>query len=131
MGLTVTPLHPTIGAEISGVDLRRLVPPDAFAAIEAAFNRRAVLIFPDQRLSDDEQIAFSKLFGPLELNPNYAYEKRRIADRAIADISNLDERGEIHTAEDRRRHVQPRQPTLAHRQLVQARAGEMLAALGT
>ena len=103
MGLTVTPLHPTIGAEISGVDLRRLVPPEAFAAIEAAFNRHAVLVFRDQRLSDDEQIAFSKLFGPLELNPNYAYEKRRIADRAIADISNLDERGEIHAAEDRRR----------------------------
>ena len=103
MGLTVTPLHPTIGAEIGGVDLRRPVPPDAFAEIEAAFNRHAVLVFPDQRLSDAEQIAFSTLFGPLELNPNYADEERRIADRAIADISNLDERGEIHAAEDRRR----------------------------
>jgi alpha-ketoglutarate-dependent 2,4-dichlorophenoxyacetate dioxygenase len=103
MGLTVTPLHPTIGAEISGVDLRRPVPPDAFAEIEAAFNRHAVLVFPDQHLSDDEQIAFSTLFGPLELNPDYAYEKRRITDRTIADISNLDERGEIHAAEDRRR----------------------------
>jgi len=103
MGLTVTPLHPTIGAEISSVDLRRPMPPDAFAEIEAAFNRHAVLVFRDQRLSDGEQIAFSTLFGPLELNPNYAYEERRIADRAIADISNLDERGEIHAAEDRRR----------------------------
>ena len=103
MAIEVTPLHPTLGAEVRGIDLTSPVLPEVFAEIEAAFNRHAVLVFRDQRLSDDEQIAFSTLFGPLELNPNYAYEERRIADRAIADISNLDERGEIHAAEDRRR----------------------------
>ena len=66
MPISVTPLHPHIGAEILGVDLRVPVSPDLFAEIEAAFNRHAVLVFPDQPLSDEQQIAFSLLFGPLD-----------------------------------------------------------------
>jgi alpha-ketoglutarate-dependent 2,4-dichlorophenoxyacetate dioxygenase len=103
MAITVTPLHAHIGAEIRGIDLRRPVPPDAFAAIVAAFNRHAVLVFPEQPLSDEEQIAFSCLFGPLETSPEYAGSKKsRLPHREIADISNLDAEGQVMSAEDKR-----------------------------
>jgi alpha-ketoglutarate-dependent 2,4-dichlorophenoxyacetate dioxygenase len=103
MAIRVTPLHPHIGAELSGVDLREPLSPETFAEIETALNRHAVLVFPDQKLSDEQQIAFSLLFGPLEVNPNYAGEKQRLADRQIADISNVNAEGRIQSPDDRRR----------------------------
>lgn len=87
----MTPLHPHLGAEIDGVDLTKPVPHNVLAEIEAAFNTHAVLIFRDQPVSDEQQIAFSRLFGPLETVPIYAGEKRRRLSRAeLSDISNLD-----------------------------------------
>src|SRR5258708_12133214 len=103
MAITVTPLHPHIGAEIRGVDLGRPVPLDVFATIDAAFNRHAVLVFPKQPLGDKQQIAFSRLFGPLETNPEYAARKKsRLPHPALADISNLDPEGRVMSAEDKR-----------------------------
>ncbi len=99
----VKPLHPHIGAEIAGVDLRRPVPPEAFAVIEAAIDKHAVLIFPNQPITDEQQIAFSRLFGPLEISPEYAgSEKSRLNRREIADISNLDPEGRVMSADDNR-----------------------------
>jgi len=102
MSLAVQPLHPVFAAEVRGVDLREPVPPMLFAEIEAAFNRYAVLVFPEQPLDDAQQMAFSRNFGPLETNPNYAGKAMRLRPE-IADISNLDAEGRILGAEDRRR----------------------------
>jgi alpha-ketoglutarate-dependent 2,4-dichlorophenoxyacetate dioxygenase len=101
MAIEVTPLHPTLGAEVSGVDLSRPVSPGVFAEIEAAFNRHGILVFPDQRLTDEQQLAFTQLFGPLEVNPNYAGAKMRLRPD-IADISNLDAEGQVLARDDRR-----------------------------
>jgi alpha-ketoglutarate-dependent 2,4-dichlorophenoxyacetate dioxygenase len=101
MAIAVTPLHRTLGAEVRGVDLARLVVPVVFTAIEAAFNRHAVLVFPGQPLTDEQQLAFSRRFGPLEVNPNYAGAKMRLRPD-IADISNLDTEGRVLTRDDRR-----------------------------
>jgi alpha-ketoglutarate-dependent 2,4-dichlorophenoxyacetate dioxygenase len=101
MAIEVTALHPCLGAQVRGVDLTRPVVPGVFGEIEAAFNRFGILVFPGQRLTDEEQLAFSRLFGPLEVNPNYAGAKMRLrAD--VADISNLDAEGEVLAREDRR-----------------------------
>jgi alpha-ketoglutarate-dependent 2,4-dichlorophenoxyacetate dioxygenase len=103
MTIRVKPLHPTIGAEVTGLDLRETVAPAVFAEIEAAFNRHAVLVFPGQPLTDDQQIAFSRLFGPLETSPEYAGSKKSRLNRPeIADISNLDPEGRVMSAEDKR-----------------------------
>jgi alpha-ketoglutarate-dependent 2,4-dichlorophenoxyacetate dioxygenase len=65
MPITIRPLTPVFGAEISGVDLRTA--DDAtFAHIEDAFETHSVLVFPKQNLGDEGQIAFSKRFGALE-----------------------------------------------------------------
>ena len=101
MAIEVTPLHPTLGAELRGVDLTCPLAPAVFAEIEAAFNRRGILVFPEQPLTDEQQLAFSRLFGPLEVNPNYAGAKMRLrAD--IADISNLDAGGRVLARDDPR-----------------------------
>jgi alpha-ketoglutarate-dependent 2,4-dichlorophenoxyacetate dioxygenase len=101
MAITVKPLHPCLGAELRGVDLTRPVVPGVFAEIEAAFNRYAVLIFPEQPVSDEQQLAFSRLLGPLEVNPNYAGAKMRLRPD-VADISNLDAEGRVLARDDRR-----------------------------
>jgi alpha-ketoglutarate-dependent 2,4-dichlorophenoxyacetate dioxygenase len=101
MALEVAPLHPTLGAELRGVDLTRPVLPEVFAEIEAVFNRYGILVFPEQPLSDEQQLAFSRLLGPLEVNPNYAGAKMRLRSD-VADISNLDAEGRVLARDDRR-----------------------------
>jgi alpha-ketoglutarate-dependent 2,4-dichlorophenoxyacetate dioxygenase len=101
MSIEATPLHPTLGAAVRGVDLTRPVTPDVFAEIDAAFNRYGILVFPGQRVTDQQQLAFSRLFGPLEVNPNYAGAKMRLRPD-IADISNLDAEGRVLARDDRR-----------------------------
>ena len=101
MAIQVSQLHPTLGAEVRGVDLTLAVTPEVFAEIEAAFNRYGNLVFPEQPVSDEQQLAFSRLFGPLEVNPNYAGAKMRLRPD-IADISNLDAEGRVLARDDRR-----------------------------
>ena len=101
MAIQVTPLHPTLGAEVRGVDLTCTVTADVFAEIEAAFDRYGILVFPEQPVNDAQQLAFSQLFGPLEVNPNYAGAKMRLRPD-IADISNLDAEGRVLGRDDRR-----------------------------
>jgi alpha-ketoglutarate-dependent 2,4-dichlorophenoxyacetate dioxygenase len=101
MAIQVSQLHPTLSAEVRGVDLTLAVTPEVFAEIEAAFNRYGILVFPEQPVSDEQQLAFSRLFGPLEVNPNYAGAKMRLRPD-IADISNLDAEGRVLARDDRR-----------------------------
>lgn len=58
-----------IGAEIRGLDLRRAVPSATFEALHAAFVRHEVLVFRDQDITIDEQMAFGRLFGELSIHP--------------------------------------------------------------
>jgi taurine dioxygenase len=57
------PVTPTIGAEVSGVDLARPLTTDTVAAIRAAWLEHLVLFFPDQQLTPEQQIAFATQFG--------------------------------------------------------------------
>lgn len=66
--LRTRPLSDALGAEVLGVDLRRL-DDDTFAAIRAAWLRHAVLLFRDQHLTDAQLVAFSRRFGELDLPP--------------------------------------------------------------
>jgi alpha-ketoglutarate-dependent 2,4-dichlorophenoxyacetate dioxygenase len=101
MAIELTALHPTLGAEVRGVDLTRSVIPQVFAEIDAAFNRYGILVFSQQPVTDEQQLAFSRLLGPLEVNPNYAGAKMRLRPD-IADISNLDAEDRVLARDDRR-----------------------------
>jgi alpha-ketoglutarate-dependent 2,4-dichlorophenoxyacetate dioxygenase len=104
MTLSITQLHPLFVGEVSAIDLRSPLDDAAVAAIVQACDRYAVLVFRDQMLNDEEQIAFSARLGPLEttirkLRPGH---KLRL-NQHVSDISNLDHDGEILPREDRRR----------------------------
>ncbi len=104
MTIPVQPLNPSFVAEVGGVDLRQKLDPDTVAALEAAINRFAVLVFHDQFISDEQQMAFSRNFGELETTVR-AYRKDWAPrlDVHIADISNLDEQNQVLAKYDRRR----------------------------
>ena len=106
MRIEIQPLHPVFVGEVSGVDLRRPLDADAVAAIEQGMDRYAVLVFHDQRISDEEQIAFSERFGALE-RPGAASNITKPEDRRLgpllADISNLDKNDRLLGRDDRQR----------------------------
>ena len=62
----LTPVHDDFGAEVHGVDLRDVSAEAGYADIRAAFETHSLLLFRGQDLSDDEHLAFARLFGPLE-----------------------------------------------------------------
>src|SRR5215510_7755732 len=65
VALKVTPLSPALGAEISGIDLKKPLSPDEVAAIQNAWNEHLVLVFRDQHLGQDDQLRFAGYFGEL------------------------------------------------------------------
>lgn len=91
MAIEVTPSTATLGATVRGVSLAHL-DEAAWTALLDAFHEHAVLVFPEQFLTRDEQLAFSKRFGPLELvgrstpgsSPDIAQVSNRCADGTIS-----------------------------------------------
>lgn len=67
--LTVTPLTPSIGAEISGVDLSQPQDEASIAEIRAALLAHKVVFFRDQFITQEQHIAFARAFGALEIHP--------------------------------------------------------------
>ena len=100
MGITVRPLHPHFAAEIVGVRLRDIDEP-TFGAVREAFEEYSVLVFHDQHLTDDEQLAFTRRFGPLEETTRSIAQNARVAPQ-IADLSNVDADGNTLSEDDRR-----------------------------
>jgi alpha-ketoglutarate-dependent 2,4-dichlorophenoxyacetate dioxygenase len=100
MGLNVRRLHPHFAADITGVRLRDMDDP-TFGQIRAAFEEHSVLVFHDQHLTDDEQIAFTERFGTLEETVRSIAQNKRVAPQ-IADLSNVDAEGNTMSADDRR-----------------------------
>jgi alpha-ketoglutarate-dependent 2,4-dichlorophenoxyacetate dioxygenase len=104
MTLTLQPLHPLFGAEASGVDLRKPLAPDSGRAIERAMDRYAVLVFRGQPLTQEEQLAFARSFGTLDLGLKKA--TRAAANLTgydeIIDISNVDAQGKVYERSHRK-----------------------------
>jgi alpha-ketoglutarate-dependent 2,4-dichlorophenoxyacetate dioxygenase len=105
MTLTIRPLHPTLAAEVTGIDIAAGVDATTAAALEAASNRHPVLVLPGQDIDKEQQVAFAGLFGPLELMGRNLKEDNYTSrvHKHLADISNVDARGQVYTHEDRRR----------------------------
>jgi taurine dioxygenase len=93
MSITVTPMDAALGAEVSGVDLRRLGNGD-FAAIHRAWLDHLVLLFRGQTLNDDDLIAFSRRFGELDWAPIQENGRRFVEGHPeIYVVSNVIENG--------------------------------------
>lgn len=57
-GIAVSKLHPHVGAEITGVDLRRPLGDASFEIIREAWHEHSVLVLRDQRIDDDRQVEY-------------------------------------------------------------------------
>jgi alpha-ketoglutarate-dependent 2,4-dichlorophenoxyacetate dioxygenase len=105
MNLSIQPIALHFAAQVSGVDLRSKLSSADVAAIEAGMDRYAVLVFPDQRIDDDEQLAFTRNFGEIEaaqggnITKDHEYRLRH----GMIDVSNLDQHGQPYDRNDRRR----------------------------
>jgi hypothetical protein len=66
MSVAIRQIHPVFVGEVSGLDISRPLARDEVAAIEAGMDRHAVLVFHDQKLTDEQQMVFSRSFGALE-----------------------------------------------------------------
>ena len=105
MPIAIRQIGPTFVGEVSGIDLAKPASPEDVAAIEAGMDRYAVLVFRDQKLTDEEQMAFSRNFGALE--PPRGGNITRMEDRRLAigmnDVSNLDKEHKPHARDSRQR----------------------------
>jgi alpha-ketoglutarate-dependent 2,4-dichlorophenoxyacetate dioxygenase len=102
--ISVEKLHPVIGAKVTGLDLRDSLDPATVGAINDAINEHAVLVFPGQSITDQQQMDFSRNFGELETTVRaYRADFQARLDVHIADISNLDHNNQVRTKDDRLR----------------------------
>jgi alpha-ketoglutarate-dependent 2,4-dichlorophenoxyacetate dioxygenase len=105
MTLSIHPISQNFAGEVSGVDLRTRISREDAAAIEAGMDRYAVLVFHDQRIDDDEQMAFTRNFGEIEnaQGGNITKDHERRLRQGMNDVSNLDKDGQPLDRNDRRR----------------------------
>jgi taurine dioxygenase len=68
MAITVRKIAHALGADVSGVDISRPIDDQTFSEINRAFLENCVLVFHDQPLTREQQVAFSRRFGELDTN---------------------------------------------------------------
>ncbi len=95
MPIAIRQLHPTFAGEVTGVDITKPLSKDDVVAIDQGMDRYGVLVFPNQNITDEQQIAFTVNFGPIENarggNITKATDKR--LNDGMNDVSNLDKDG--------------------------------------
>jgi taurine dioxygenase len=92
--MQITQLDAPLGAEVSGIDVSKPLPPADVDAIAAAWRERLVVVFHGQELSDPQLIAFSKNFGELDPpGPNPYGEPFNKAHPELNVISNVVDNG--------------------------------------
>ena len=95
--LSIEPISKDFGALVSGINLTRPLGDDQVSALVAAIDRYAVLVFRGQPVSQEQQVAFTKNFGPLDYGPQKALKtiQTRLKEEALSDISNVDASGKV------------------------------------
>ena len=105
MSVKTRQIGPCFAAEVEGVDLGRPLSADDIAAIHAGMDAYAVLVFHDQTLDDEQQLAFTRSLGPLEhaIGTSLRAPDEYRLPTTFADVSNLDKDNQVFRRDDRRR----------------------------
>jgi len=105
MSLTTHQIGPCFAAEAVGLDLRQPLTPEDAAAVHAAMDECAVVVFHDQQLTDEQHLAFSRALGPLEeaIGTSLREADEYRLPTTFADVSNLDKEQQVFAWDDRRR----------------------------
>jgi alpha-ketoglutarate-dependent taurine dioxygenase len=92
-GLGIRPVHPVIGAEITGVDFSKDLSPDTVADIHDAWMKYLVLVFPGQAISDERHVAVTRYFGEPEIFHQNIIKSKFVKE--IFRVANTDEDGNL------------------------------------
>lgn len=95
MALQVQPILPRFGAEVSGVDITRPLDAATRREIVDTMDRWGVCVYRNTGLDDEGHIAFSRIFGHLELAPAAKTYVPRFKHRELFDAGNITAAGEI------------------------------------
>ena len=101
MPIEVKPFLERFGAEISGVDISRPLDEATAREIVEIQNRWGVTVWRDTGLDDASHVAFSRIFGQVELAPSHG-KAPRFSQPELFDATNIDRDGNILTDEGRR-----------------------------
>jgi len=95
MNTSIRQIHPVFVGEVSGIDISRPLSREEVAAVEAGMDRYAVLVFHDQKITDEQQMAFSRNFGALEdaRGGNITRPEDKRLQMGMNDVSNLGKDG--------------------------------------
>jgi taurine dioxygenase len=95
MAIAVKARHPALGAEIRGVDMRQPLDSETLQAIKDAWTRYLVVVFPDQDITDQQHVAFTRHFGEPEIFHQTSLHLRSDRVKEIFLVSNVDEQGRL------------------------------------
>ena len=105
MSVKMRQVGPCFAADVEGFDLRKPLTPDEVAAVHAGMDEYAVLVFHDQDIDDEQQLAFTRSLGEIEraLGTSLRAPDEYRLPNTFADVSNLDKNNQVFAREDRRR----------------------------
>src|SRR5687768_13051511 len=105
MPMVTRQVGPCFAAEVDGMDLTRPLSDADVAAIHAGMDAYAVLVFHDQKLDDDHQLAFTRSLGEIEqaIGTSLRAPEELRLPTTFADVSNLDQHDRTFARDDRRR----------------------------
>jgi alpha-ketoglutarate-dependent taurine dioxygenase len=91
--LMVRKLHPALGAEVRGLDMRQPLDAAMSRELHDIWMQHLVLVFPGQHVTDAEHVAFTRCFGEPEIFHQKIIRSERIKE--IFRVSNVDENNNL------------------------------------
>lgn len=104
MPMKMRQVGPSLGAEVDGIDISKPLSKADADAIHAGMDKYAVLVFREQKINDEQQLAFTQGLGDIEhaIGTSLRSDNDRLPT-TFADVSNLDKDNKPFARDDRRR----------------------------
>jgi alpha-ketoglutarate-dependent 2,4-dichlorophenoxyacetate dioxygenase len=105
MPITMRQVGPCFAAEVDGIDLGKPLSREEIDAVHAGMDRYAVLVFHDQKITDEQQLAFTLSLGDIEhsIGTSLRGPDEYRLPTTFADVSNLDKDNKVFARDDRPR----------------------------
>ncbi len=97
VSISIKKLHPLLAAEVTGINLHKPLDPHTINEIDAAWQEYGVLVFPQQAITDEQQVDFSRNFGELEIFPQANNRSSQIPE--IFRVTNVGDDDKIRPVE--------------------------------
>jgi alpha-ketoglutarate-dependent 2,4-dichlorophenoxyacetate dioxygenase len=105
MPITMRQVGPCFAAEVDGIDLSKPLSREEIDAVHAGMDRYAVLVFHDQKITDEQQLAFTLSLGDIEhsIGTSLRGPNEYRLPTTFADVSNLNKDNKVFARDDRPR----------------------------